>query len=388
MRILIISYFFPPYNTIGSVRIGKIAKYFHEHGHDVRVITADKQYLSGPLKPNLEIEIPKEKISYTKWLLFTNFHKNSRNGHIRWLPFSYKEASKLLQNWKPDLIYASALPTVSLITTHMIARKYRIPWVAELRDLWVDNHIIQYSSLRKIFETWLEAKVLSSAQAFVTVSEPLADVLRKKFNKPTAVVLNGFDPGDYPSEIEEHKGEGLSIVYTGSLYHGKRDPSPLFKAVKKLGPLSSKIIISYYGPDFLLFKKIAENHQVENLVSVFSTIPYQAALKSQMEADILLLLLWNHPQERGVYTGKIFEYIGARRPILAIGPEDNVASDLIRDRELGFVSHNPSEIAEKLSYWIEEKKSTVIENIPLEKLGGFSREEQVSNLESFLKDLI
>ena len=426
MRILIISFYFPPFNTIGAVRVGKIAKYLFKFGHEIKVITAREQ----PLPKTLSLEIPEENVIYTPWIdinkpveiiwggkdkiaeegysispsssIISNLIKSVRvfyktllnfpDWQIGWYPAAYRGASEIIRNWKPDLIYASARPWTSLIVASSLSKKYKIPWVAELRDLWTDNPYYEdeYIKLRRIIETELEHKILSSACALVTVSEPLAETLKHKYNKPVEVILNGFDPGDIP----DYRGNSsigdntLRIVYTGMIYEGKRDPTPLFMALNKLGPVSQNIRVVFYGKKLDIVKKIAVQHKVEHLVEVYKSIPYKEALKEQREADILLLLLWNDPRERGVYTGKLFEYIGARRPILAIGPADNVAAELILNRNSGIVSNDPDKIASWLYDLIQIKSQNgVILDLPESVTTGLTREEQVKRLEDFILKL-
>ena len=122
-----------------------------------------------------------------------------------------------------------------------------------------------------------------------------------------------------------------------------------------------------------------------HLVEVHSSVAYRESLGIQRSSDVLLLLLWDDPRERGVYTGKVFEYFGARRPILALGPKDNVAAALIERRGAGFVSNDPAAIAGRLRDWIGEKDACgSIAPLPEEKLFGLSRGEQARRLERFL----
>jgi len=89
------------------------------------------------------------------------------------------------------------------------------------------------------------------------------------------------------------------------------------------------------------------------------------------------------------YTGKLFEYLGARRPILAIGPADNVAAALIRERQAGIVSSDPAEIAGQLSRWLEAKeRGADIPDLPASVAAGLSREEQTRRLERFLERFV
>ncbi len=421
MRILVISYFFPPFNTMGAVRVGKTAKYLTKLGHDVRIITAKDQ----PLQPTLPLEIPSENVVYTRWL---NLNKpaeialggrgkvaargyepkgilrgvlkklgslykslfNLPDGQVGWYPFALRAASRLIEKWRPDLIYASAKPFTSLLVARALSRRHRIPWVGELRDLWVDGHYYNYPSWRRKVEERLERRVLSSATGLVTVSEPWAETLRAKYSKSTAVVLNGFDPNNYPphSEIPFRDGQ-TRIVYTGMIYEGQRDPTPLFHALRQLGGEAGKVRVAFYGRYLEGVRQLASRMNIENLVEVNDPVPYEEALKIQSQADILLLLLWNDSRERGVYTGKLFEYIGARRPILAIGPTDNVAAELITERKAGVTLDDPDRIANQLHHWVQQKeKSGAIPGLPKNVGVGLSREVQTKKLDSFLREVV
>ncbi|GAC1496544.1 MAG: glycosyltransferase family 4 protein [Chamaesiphon sp.] len=422
MRILLIPYSFPPFNTIGAVRVGKIAKYLTKFGHEVRVVTAKTQQY----QPTLPLEILPENVIYTDWtqgkFLVPKPHQAVDNSHISqghfgrvlqglklmyktleafpveqlgWIILAAEAASRLVQKWQPDVIYASAPPPACLIVASWLSRKYGIPWVGEFRDLWVDDPYRNYQGWRKLIEERLERWILPSATHFVTVSEPLAKTLREKYGKPTAVILNGFEPSDYPLSTKVPFRDGsIRIVYTGTIFPGKRDPSPLFQALRQLGDLSEKVQVAlylqpYYGGCLEEIHELARQHGVEHLVEVNDMVPYKDSLRLQSEADILLLLLWNDPKERGVYTGKLFEYIGARRPILAIGYHDSVAAELIRDRDAGVVLDNPLQIAEQLQQWIGQKQQNRLIPYLSEKVGvGLSREEQTKCLERLLDEIL
>lgn len=421
MRILFISYFFPPYNTIGAVRTGKMAKYLTKLGHEVFIISAKNQ----PLQRTLSLEVPDDHVVYTDWvdvnkpiqfllggrasvadrgyippkgILRQTFkwlgrtYKTAINfpdGQIGWVPYAIREGSKLIRNWKPDIIYASAMPHSSLLVAKSLSQKYGIPWIAEFRDLWVDYQYYHYGRVRKTIETWLEHNTLSTASGFVTVSEPLAETLRKKYSgKPTQVIMNGYDIDDFGIKYEDNHEDILKIVYTGMVYEGREDPSPLFKALKLIGDQSHKVRIEFYGRYLETVRELAKLHEVDHLVQINSPVPYHESVQLQCQADILLLLLWNDPMEKGIYSGKLFEYIGARRPILAIGCEDNVASELIRDRNVGITLQNEVQIAALLLEWMDEKRLSSIPSKPLEAIVGLSREDQAHLLDTFLHSII
>lgn len=422
MRLLIISFAFPPFNSIGGVRVGKTAKYLIKFGHEVRVITAKNQ----PFQSSLPLEIESQNVIYTRGLDLSGPAKivlQERDktapgndplkkglkttlkgtvgsiyrslayfpdSNIGWLPFALKASAKLIKNWKPDLILASAPPPTSLLVASRLSKQHKIPWVADLRDLWVNHQYYQQPSWRRSVEEKLERRVLSSASALVTVSEPLAETLRRKYRKPTTVVLNGFDPSDYPElPRRAHHDPCLSILYTGVVYRGRQDVSPLFEALRILGPLAENFRVIFHGFYLGTIREMITRYKLERLVKVNNPVPYRESLNLQTEADILLLLLWTDKSERGVYTGKLFEYLGARRPILAIGSIGNVAADLIVQNHAGVVMNDAEEIADQLRKWLVQKQQLgSIPSPPPEATAGVSREEQVKVLEGNLHEVL
>jgi glycosyltransferase involved in cell wall biosynthesis len=390
MRILILSYFFPPYNTIGAVRVGKTAKHLINIGHDLRVVTATNQTLNHKeLIPSLPIEIPQDKI-FTTGASNANLRsflptETINKRHLLWLPYALIKTSKVIQDWKPDILFASGLPTVSLIAASIISRIFRLPWVAELRDLWSDNPYLNFTPWRRRLEEYLEKWSLSSASGIVTVSEPLANILSTKYQIPVKVILNGFDPEDIPPRGHKFRSNGkLQILYTGSVYEGKRDPTPLFQALHKLDPLSSAVRVDFYGPNLDIVNDLAYQCQVDHIVKTHDPVSRQDALELQVNADILLLLIWDGPKTTGTYTGKLFEYLGTRRPILVIGNPENVAAQLIISKEAGFASLEPEKIASQLKVWIEGKKHDNLPSLSSDIIRDYTRLEQTKVLEQFL----
>jgi glycosyltransferase involved in cell wall biosynthesis len=425
MRLLVVSFAFPPFNSIGGVRVGKIVKYMLTFGHDVRVITARDQ----PFARTLPLEIPSEKITYSKWLTVrrkpvyssstpaelstpTGDSSSSKNAlkpvlkraigyplktlvdfpdsNIGWLPYAESAAARLFNTWQPDLIFASSPPPTSLLVAHRLSRKYSVPWVADLRDLWIDHPYYNQPGWRRLVEEKLERRIILSTAGVTTVSEPLAETLQRKYGKSACVVLNGFDQVDYPvrSEVPFDNGR-LKILYTGMIYPGKRDPSPLFEALQRLGPLAEQIRVVFHGFFLDSVRPMIRRYGLEHLVEINDPVSYKESLRMQTEADILLLLLWSDPTERGVYTGKLFEYMGARRPILAVGGIDTVAADLIRKRRLGVALAKPADIALQLEAWLEQKEMQ--RSIPAlrdDAITGVSRQEQTRVLESHLLQIL
>lgn len=257
-----------------------------------------------------------------------------------WYKHAVQAGDRLLQSEQIDTILSSSYPVTCHIIAKTLAEKYQIPWIADLRDLWTQNPYSNHCAPRRFAERRLELRTLDKASALVTVSEPLADDLsRLHTHKPVYVITNGFDPEDAcfdPPELTDK----FTVTYTGALYGGKRDPAMLFEALRNLiindviDP--DRVEVRFYGSqDPWLFDEI-KGASLEGVVKVLGFVPRSVALEKQRESQLLLLLLWNNPQEKGVYTGKIFEYLAAGRPIIALGgPKESVVKNLLNETQAG-----------------------------------------------------
>ena len=366
MKILLVSYFFPPYNSMGAIRLSSIVKGLEKTGNEVRILTSDDQLL--PRNLNLEVPISPDKIRSTKWfdinqipnlLLKKMGHDVENEGYvfsdslgvkakilkffrelykrifhfpdaqIGWFFYANREGHKLVEEFEPDIIYASASPFTSLLVGKSLANKYDIPMFAELRDLWSDN---PYSNAGFITRK-LEEFTLKNAN-LITVTEPLAEILNRKYGRHVEVIQNSFNEDDYSRKTKTKnsglKSKKIKITYTGITYEGKRNPSILFEAVSTSEKLKERIDIDFYGRGNEWLIGLAKQYGLENLVNIHPPVSRGQAIDLQCSSDILLLLIWDDPRAKGVYTGKLFEYIGAKKPILSLGCNVGIAADVVR----------------------------------------------------------
>ena len=418
MKILIISAYFPPYNAIGAVRVGKLAEFFEDSGHEVKIVAA-KDY---SLDLSLDTSISETKINSLNWfdvnfylkkliqsrlfklrgspnntersneklsaiykLYKSLFHWPDR--HMFWYFPAVRKAKKLHAEWNPDIIYASAMPVTSLMVAANLSHSTGTPWVAEFRDLWLDNHYYDLYGWRKKIDSILEKKMLKTASLLVTVSEGLASILEKKFAKKTIAVLSGFDKRVTSSNFEVSNKEKLSIVHTGMIYPNKRDPSVLFEAINALDEIKkNQIEVKFFGRIVGDLEDKVRKYALDNTVKIMGSLPHQETLLEQEKADVLLLLLWNVELEKNVLTGKIFEYLSARRPILSIGLEHGEAPNLINRSNVGISTNRPEVVQNKLKKWLKEKEDFGYIRSPLEKDSRqFTRKQQFKKLLPELK---
>jgi len=300
--------------------------------------------------------------------------------------------SRDLGGWEPQVVVVSGPPFSTLFVARRIARQRGIPWVADYRDLWTLSSYYPWGRIRRRVDRALESRVVQSAALVTTVSQPFADEMQCTFSVRSEVVLNGYDPSDLAplALVSEERSAGpLRIVYAGEIYEGKRDPEPLFTALASMGLGPDQVLVEFRGDSVHLVEAAARRHGVAELVRCGPRLPYTESLVLQQGADVLLLLMWNNPGERGVYSGKLFEYLGVRRPILMLGFPGSVAADLIRDREAGVIANDPDDIAAAVRRWLVLKQATgVVPLLPETVSAGLTRQEQSERLRQLCETLI
>lgn len=419
MKVLFLTYHFAPYNHIGAVRCVKTANHLTALGDRVEVVTAADQ----PFPTDLETDLDREAVHHLpcphldRLAAATGAPGNAQAGGLlarlrrlgmlrtayglyksalwypdniaRWRAPLLAAAREITQRARPDVILASGPPYTPLIAAAELSAETGIPWVCELRDLWVDNHNYRHPWVRRVFEVRLEERTLQSAAALVTVSPPLAGRLRARYASPTHVIPNGFEPDDYPPRSADYFDPAvLNLVYTGFIYRDKQDITPLLKALAQINAEQEEVRLHLYGRN--MEETVARAHAlgVAPYVVDHGTVPHREALAAQRNADALLLLSWNDPNESGVFTGKLFEYLGARRPILAVGTARNVANDLIVERRAGHVSGRVQEIVAVLRQLRHEMRDGGIADLPPAAGAGFTRREQAQKLRQVLLSAI
>jgi len=210
-----------------------------------------------------------------------------------------------------------------------------------------------------MFEKRLELKTLLTADALVTVSSPTAEKLGMLHKgKRVYAITHGFDP-EKMSDGKANLTSKFTITYTGQIYT-RHDPSKLLAALKNL--ISEKAIdpndvdARFYGPENELLAKKIEDYGLSSVVRQFGIVPREISFEKQRESQILLLLKWEDPRERGLISGKVFEYLAARRPILATGGTDDVVKELLNETNTGIDAKTVEDIKSALRKLYTEYK--------------------------------
>ncbi|HEY98291.1 MAG TPA: glycosyltransferase family 4 protein [Dehalococcoidia bacterium] len=256
---------------------------------------------------------------------------NYPDSYKGWKDSAIRAGDDLLRKDNFDAVISSSSP----ITAHLIAgelkSRHGLPWLADLRDLWSQNHNYYYSPLRRAFDRRLEHKTLSAADALVTVSRPWADRLAKLHpGKKIYAITNGYD-ADMTSVTPSALTSKFTVSYTGNIYRGKQSPARLFTPLRSLiseGAITpDDVEVRFYGPALAWLDKEINKAELSGIVRQYGTVSRQVAVEKQRESQVLWLMDWDDPTEDGWYPLKIFEYLGTGRPVLATGGAAGSAVD-------------------------------------------------------------
>ncbi|MCZ7438584.1 glycosyltransferase [Micromonospora sp. WMMC241] len=413
-RLLVVSYHLPSAETVAASRPAALAAFAVEQGWDVRILTASNQSADAAgvppgrviqaapspqlPRPGRRAEVsrvgdPVRRASSLARLRAGANRSLTRAGlellvpdpQVNWIRPALRAFRAADGDWRPDVVLASAPPFSGFLVAAAIARRLGVPWVADYRDLWsVGNDYWVRSSLRRAVDEKLERRVLRSVTACVTVSSPLAETLRRTFGVDARVVMNGIDRRRVTPRSADARpvpggpgGVTLTLAYTGHLYGGRRDPGPLLAALALLGQDAGRVHVVFAGEDNGVVRAAADRAGVSDCVTVLGYVSPEKSWQIQADADVLVQLMWNDPRDAGTVTGKMFDYLQARRPILLLGYEDGVAARLVRDRGAGVVSNEPAAIAAQLLEWLAVKQRTgALPAVPASALDGLLREDQ------------
>jgi glycosyltransferase involved in cell wall biosynthesis len=364
-RLLLVTYHWPPFSGSGAARWTALVKYLRRAGHEVTVITtsahgrlpSDGEHgvlrtadLAGagalrrllrrpPLVAhggNSQDAAKPAPAALTRVLVPDSYVAS-------WTPFAARAARVHARRRQVDCLITSSPPD-SVHMTGLRLGSHRPAWVADLRDGW------RFEPLRPAFPTrpqrrldaWLERRVAERADALTAATRPIAEDLQDRLAAPATVVPNAWDP-DLEREVEKAEPVPLAddvfaFVHTGTLSGGwGRDPRGLVQGLAALitdGPeLRRRIRLFLAGQlreeDMRLFAQEGLADVVEHL----GPIPHRRALALQRAAGALVLVT---SPNVGEASGKLFEYLASRRPIIAIGGE-NEAARIVRETMTGVV---------------------------------------------------
>ena len=419
MKVLIITYYWPPAGGSGVQRWLKFVKYLQEFGIEPVVYTVEnanylKQDTSLLNEVPKGIKILKQPIWEPTALLFWKKSKQQTKGisnlskggflsfirgnffipdpKVFWVKPSVSYLQKYLDANDIDVIISTGPPHSMHLIAERLHQKNDVKWLADFRDPWSDlyyNKDFKQLAFAKNKNRKLEESVLKNADCIVTVSNSLKKEFAK-IAKKVEVITNGFDDKFVAAEntILDTK---FSISYIG-LLPKQSNPKLLFKVLKALCEESlnfkKDLQLNFIGDISEEVKVVIEENKLLQNTNFVGYISHQQAIECQNTSQVLLLLIPNVKNNKGILTGKLFEYLKAKRPILAIGPEKGDLATILQETNSGVIVNFDAE--EKLKLEIEalyqkykEDKLTLNSN----NIEKYHRKELTKKLAFILKSL-
>ncbi len=375
-KVLILTYYWPPGGGAGVQRWLKFSKYLREFNYEPVIYTAE-----NPEYPSIDESLFKDvpvEIAVLKTRVWEpyNLYKRftfQKKGHRINAGFLNKDKKKGLGerisvwirgNWfipdarkfwiKPSIRYLVSYlkdhPVSLLVSTgpphsmHLIAcgvaEKMKLPWVADFRDPWTKIDFYQELMLgpradRK--HRRLERKVLQTANLITAVSHDMKRQFEEMGFHNIRVIPNGFDPDDFDSPVQNTDPE-FSLTHIGTIVPS-RNPDTLWSVlselVKENKDLAKDLVIRMIGAIDYSVTISLDEHNLGAWVQTVDYLPHQEAVGMLKRSQILLLLINNTPNAKGILTGKFFEYMNSGRPILAIGPTGGEAAHILKETGTG-----------------------------------------------------
>ena len=314
---------------------------------------------------------------------------------IAWLPVALWKGLSITKKDHIDTIYTTSDPYTTHLIGCLLKKITGKPWVADFRDAWTQHPCYEHSSkYRKKIDGLLEQIVLSNADRVISAAKPISENFVSKYphikRNRFLTITNGFDSDDFKG-VCGRKSAKFTITYTGN-FRLQHTPKNFLKALRELineqSHLSGKIVVNFVGLFGDENEELVKRLHLDDVVNIVGYISHKECIQYLMDADVLLLLIFDSKGSDVYYTGKLFEYIAARKPILALVPE-GIAGDLIRRGKFGTVVP-PKDIAaikrEILRLYVEYRKGGLFleTDFPIEQ---FERKKLTGKLASVLNEI-
>ena len=364
---MIITYYWPPSGGAGVQRWLKFTKYLPSSGWLPVVLTVKPEYAAYPFRDlSLYGEIPLDvEVHRTKAMnYFALYNKDqSKIPHagfasgnekglrskisrfIRgnffipdprkgWNRFAFRKACELIKAENITHVITTSPPhSTQLIGLRLKRRFSQINWVADMRDPWTDIYyydMFKPSLPARMLDRQMEMNVLTRADTVITVGQTLASILAGKaenIERKIHVLPNGFDEEDFEG-IVPTLPEEFTITYVGTLSPAY-PVKGLIEAINEVRSGGRQVKMKFVGtvpePVQELFQADGDGKGPEFI----QYCEHPAAIKHMMDSSLLLLIIPDHPSNRSILTGKIFEYMATEKPILFLGPEEGDAARLL-----------------------------------------------------------
>lgn len=427
-KVLIITYYWPPSGGAGVQRWLKFAKYLPEFGWEPVVYTPENPEAPST-DDSLLADIPhsvtviKKPIwePYTFYKKFTGKKKEEKinAGFIAEKPskptlekisvfirgnffipdprkFWVRPSVKFLTRYMQEQGIETVITTGPPHSMHLIGlglkKATNIKWIADFRDPWTNIDFYKDLMLTKFGDRKhknLEKKVLQQADCVLTIGNTMRDEMRALGANKTAVITNGYDASDIQEQVSLDKK--FSILHAGSLNKDRNHPV-LWKVLKELmdenKAFKENLEIKFIGKVDLEALSMIKALGLEQNLNKTDYLPHNEIARHLLAARLLYLPINNTPNAKGILTGKFFEYLASKRPILTIGLEKSDIATILSETGAGqvfdFADHSGIKRFIENQFMVYQQKDPGSLNTQVEV---YSRKQLTKKLSELLNEI-
>lgn len=426
MKVVIVTYYWPPAGGPGVQRWLKFVKYLRNFGIEPVVFTADNPYyptidasLAEDVPEGIEVikcpifepnnivaKLKKSEAQksagfldpnpsfFAKVLLYIRANYFIPDARMFWVKPSVKKLKKYISEENIDLVITTGPPH----SLHLIGKKLKeqlgVKWLADFRDPWTSIdyfHLLPLTKSARKKHFRMEEEVVRSADSVLMVSNH-AQEKYKEFAKEINVITNGFDT---EASLEDEAiiiDTKFSITHIGSM-NSERNPKILWETLSELckedAVFAEDLELKLIGKlDDTIWNEEIAPRNFKNVARI-PYVPHTEAKKYQRQAQVLLIVVNDYPSAKEMIPGKTFECLQAQRPILAFAPEDGDLSAILEETTAGVAIDfsNKDKVREEiLKLYSEYKKGSLQVNI--RNLNTYHRKNLTEKLSIIIKDLI
>jgi len=424
-RVLIITYYWPPSGGAGVQRWLKFVKYLREYGWEPIVYTPENaempsldnslvkdipdgmEILKTPIwepydaykklvgqkkeeKINAgflsENKKPKRTEKLAVWVRGNFFIPDARK---YWVKPSVKFLKTYLEQNPVDVIVSTGPPHSMHLIAKELKKSLNIKWLADFRDPWTNIDFykdLMLSSAADKKHKRLEQQVLQEADVVLSVGNTMAKELAQLGAKKSEIITNGYDCEKDVAAIP--LDDKFSIAHIGTMTKS-RNPIVLWKVLSSLiesnEAIKQRLEIKLVGKVDISVMESIEDHGLSSYVRKIEYLPHNEVITEQRKSHLLLLVVNDTPNAKGILTGKFFEYMSSGRPTLCLGPKDGDVAEIIRETESGEIFENGEH--DLLKQYIEDSFEGKIEFKTNNSIETYSRKQLTKKLVSILDSL-
>lgn len=427
-KVLIITYYWPPGGGSGVQRWLKFTKYLREFGWEPIVYTPENPEMSA-VDPSLEQDVPtgltilrtrifepygfykrltgrKEPLGagfvsesgnvgvlerFSRWVRGNFFIPDARR---YWIRPSIKYLTKWLESHPVDAIVSTGPPHSLHLIALGVKKQTGLPWLADFRDPWTNIDFYDQLHLGKRADRRhheLEALVVSKADRVTVVSPTMEKEFHDDHKRDIITLTNGFDEDDVNSGRMLPLGDrGFGIAHIGTM-NPSRNPSGLWKALAGLtddqANRETAIRVRLVGRIDHSVRTSINEYGLCEITDFVEYVPHDEVIAWQNGASVLLLLLNQSKNARGILPGKFFEYMASGRPILCLGPSDSDAAAILRKTRTGVCLEYDD--VDGIRTWLKEMMSTTDALASdSQEIARFTRRSLTGRLATILDEMV